>query len=144
MRYLPVAPNPNAGDEAIASVASDRKKSARMAREDRLRKNPAAVARNQAKVEAEAQEAALKFTLGGGGAMADEDIGRMTKSSSRYCKRCGHGNQMDFRVTQAVDPNTFGMASPFLRDSVIEAYYGEQDNDIIQLGEVNSLQPIMH
>ena len=139
MRYLPVAPNPNAGDEAIASAASDRKKSARMAREDRLRQNPAAVARSQAKAEADAQEAALKFTLGGGGAMADEDIGRIDEIQALgTASAAGHGNQMDFRVTQAVDPNTFGMASPFLRDGVIEAYYGEQDGDIIQLGEVNS------
>lgn len=139
MRYLPVAPNPNAGDEAIASVAADRKKSARMAREDRLRQNPAAVARNEAKVEAEAQEAAKRFTLGGGGAMADEDIGRINEIQALgTASAAGHGNQMDFRVTQAVDPNTFGMASPFLRDGVIEAYYGEQDGDIIQLGEVNS------
>ena len=139
MRYLPVAPNLKAGDQAVASAASDRKKAARMVREDRLLQNPEVVARNQAAAEAEAQEKALRFIINRGGADADRDIGRIDEIQALgTASAAGHGNQMAYRVTQAVDPNTFGMASPFSRNGVIEGYYGDIDGEMLQLGEVNT------
>ena len=138
MRSLPNAPNPNAASEAIAEAAAMRGEVSRAAREDRFLSDVALA--NNYKAEAESQKIARDiFLTGGRGSMADEAIGRIAEIQKLGTgSSVGHGNMLGYEVTNAPDPNSFGMASPLSRRGEILGYFGDVEGEMVQLGEINA------
>ena len=94
---------------------------------------------NEAKAAREADEIRNKF----GGLprqLADADIGRINeiRSLGGAMPFASHDAVGNFQVVQSVNPDDFGVAIPLTdKDGQVREYYGYEDSNLVQLGEVN-------
>ena len=139
-RDIRIAPNANSADDAIAESRRARQESKLMVKKDQKRFSPQMRAENDEAAFHQSQTIARnRFGVGGGGALADENIGFIQEVRSLgTAGPAGHGFTGNIQVVTPNNQNNFGVASPLTRQGEVLGYYGDVEGEMVELGEINT------